>query len=56
MNISFTKLGHEECESCEQFNVHPHNKENLMSDCVYAKSGQHITHEHYKPVKNTQNT
>lgn len=31
MNISFTKLGHEECELCETFNQHhpDHNKHNV---------------------------
>lgn len=32
MNISFTKLGHEECEMCEVFKLHDrmHTKENLV--------------------------
>lgn len=31
MNISFTRLGHEECEKCESFCLHnsAHTKENL---------------------------
>lgn len=35
MKISFTKLGHEECESCEFFRLHDtnHSKENLVNDC-----------------------
>lgn len=36
-NISFVKLGHEECWSCEIFNLHikqvSHDKENLPEDC-----------------------
>lgn len=35
MNISFTKLGHEECEKCEIFNHHDalHDKNNLSPSC-----------------------
>lgn len=37
MNISFTKLGHEECELCETFDQHDsnHNKHNAHdnTDC-----------------------
>lgn len=33
LNISFTKLGHEECELCESFNEHEHTKETLDADC-----------------------
>ncbi|CAG9773648.1 unnamed protein product [Ceutorhynchus assimilis] len=32
-NISFVKLGHEECEHCEHFNIHDHDKNNLIPDC-----------------------
>nr|CAH7745499.1 unnamed protein product [Callosobruchus chinensis] len=33
-NICFVKLGHEECEHCEHFNLHDHNKnDNLSPDC-----------------------
>lgn len=32
-NISFTKLGHEECENCAVFLLHGHTKENLQPDC-----------------------
>lgn len=33
--ISFTKLGHEECENCEQFSLHNpnHKKDNLELTC-----------------------
>lgn len=33
--ISFTKLGHEECETCEEFTLHEknHTKENLDDQC-----------------------
>lgn len=35
INISFTNLGHEECEVCEIIEVHcpAHSKENLIEDC-----------------------
>lgn len=35
MNISLAKLGHEECETCEEFNVHDknHTKEKLDDNC-----------------------
>lgn len=35
MNISIVKLGHEECETCEAFNLHDetHTKENLQTSC-----------------------
>lgn len=31
--ISFTNLGHEECEQCEQFKLHEHNKNSIQEDC-----------------------
>lgn len=36
LNISFVKLGHEECEDCEEFRLHDdtHTKENLKEDCL----------------------
>ncbi|KAG5876208.1 hypothetical protein JTB14_016650 [Gonioctena quinquepunctata] len=35
LNISFVKLGHEECEECEEFDLHDktHNKDNIKKDC-----------------------
>lgn len=33
MNISFVKLGHEECEVCEHFKMHPHTAEELDDNC-----------------------
>lgn len=37
MNISFARLGNEECFECEKFNIHSntsiHQKNNLMEDC-----------------------
>lgn len=37
--ISFTKLGCEECESCEEFNLHEHkDKNNLERDCTICQS------------------
>lgn len=38
LNISFTKLGHEECESCEIFEKHEHSKENLDINCLVCTS------------------
>ncbi|KAG5882887.1 hypothetical protein JTB14_021946 [Gonioctena quinquepunctata] len=32
-NISFAKLGYEECEACEYFELHDHTKENKLNDC-----------------------
>jgi len=32
-NISFNNLGHEECEQCEQFKLHEHNKNSSQEDC-----------------------
>lgn len=40
LNISFVKLGHEECEMCEHFNIHPHNKEDLQQDCEDCQTWQ----------------
>lgn len=36
MKISFTKLGHEQCETCEEFEQHNllHSKEKLCSSCT----------------------
>lgn len=31
--ISFTKLGHEECESCESFKLHGHKSDSLVDGC-----------------------
>ncbi|KAF0712469.1 Uncharacterized protein FWK35_00029263, partial [Aphis craccivora] len=31
--ISLANLGHEECESCEKFKLHGHNKESIEEDC-----------------------
>lgn len=31
--ISFTKLGHEECDVCETFKLHGHDKDNLENSC-----------------------
>lgn len=38
LNISFVKLGHEECEMCEHFKIHPHSQENLQNDCADCKN------------------
>lgn len=40
LNISFVKLGHEECEMCEHFNIHPHNKENMQHNCEDCQKWQ----------------
>jgi len=39
-NISFTNLGHEECEQCEGFKLHnnQHNLENLNMECETCKN------------------
>lgn len=37
-NISFTKLGHEECECCAIFENHCHSKENIDPDCDICKT------------------
>ncbi|KAG5866328.1 hypothetical protein JTB14_022042 [Gonioctena quinquepunctata] len=38
-NISFVKLGHEECEDCEYFLLHneDHKKDNLAPDCAICQ-------------------
>jgi len=42
-NISFTRLGHEECEVCESLKIHEHSKDRLIPDCVvYATYLTHI--------------
>ncbi|KAF6209662.1 hypothetical protein GE061_015411 [Apolygus lucorum] len=33
MNISFTALGHGECEQCESFKLHDHDQNDLQPDC-----------------------
>lgn len=33
MNISFTRLGHEECEDCTTFKNHGHGEENINTEC-----------------------
>lgn len=40
MNISFTRLGHEECETCETFLIHnpQHNKTNICDNCEICTS------------------
>ena len=46
MKISFTRLGHEECEICDSFTKHSpdHNKDNLNHDCeMCMKWKPHIT-------------
>ena len=45
MRISFTKLGHEECELCESFSLHSaeHTRDNLNQTCdVCIKWQNHI--------------
>lgn len=36
-NISFAKLGHEECEECEEFKLHPHTKDDIDPNCNVCK-------------------
>lgn len=44
-NISFAKLGNEECELCEELQLHEHQKENLQDDCdTCLKYKKHIDH------------
>ena len=40
LNISFVKLGHEECEICEGFLLHDdtHDKNNINNDCVCCQN------------------
>lgn len=42
-NISFTQLGHDECEKCEAFHLHEksHSKNNLDIDCEICNMWQH---------------
>jgi len=67
LNISFTKLGHEECEVCEFFNLHNplHKKDTLDTDCASCQTwSDHIrkataTREEYvrdKEVNITRDT
>ncbi|KAL5239059.1 hypothetical protein ACI65C_006469 [Semiaphis heraclei] len=37
-NISFTVLGHEECEVCESLKIHEHAKDNLVEDCEICQT------------------
>lgn len=51
-NISFTKLGHEECWACEIFKKHnaEHTKENLDSNCEGCSKWV-LHHEKYKAAR-----
>lgn len=42
-NISFAQLGHEECELCESFNIHEHNRNNISPECDLCKT--YTTHK-----------
>ncbi|CAG9814598.1 unnamed protein product [Phaedon cochleariae] len=44
-NIPFTKLGHEECETCEIFKMHDpkHTQQNLIPDCESCKAWENHT-------------
>lgn len=46
LNISFTKLGHEECEQCEKFTIHNPNSEIRHRGCQACKSYEEH-HEKY---------
>ncbi|KAG5862079.1 hypothetical protein JTB14_024279 [Gonioctena quinquepunctata] len=37
-NISFASLGHEECEQCEEFNLHGHQKQDFQKNCIKCTS------------------
>ncbi|KAG5875757.1 hypothetical protein JTB14_022466 [Gonioctena quinquepunctata] len=44
-NISFAKLGNEECEICEEAKLHEHKQDNLQEDCeICVKWKRHIEH------------
>lgn len=49
--ISFARLGNEECETCESFNLHKHTKDNLDEDCEICSSWKY----HDKLVKDSRN-
>ncbi|XP_030748954.1 uncharacterized protein LOC115885491 [Sitophilus oryzae] len=51
-NISFTKLGHEECETCEIFKMHDpkHTQQNLIPDCESCKAWEN----HISKAKNAR--
>lgn len=38
MNISFAKLGHEECAYCEVFKLHHHKQNDLQENCDECNS------------------
>ncbi|KAG8319025.1 hypothetical protein J6590_100087, partial [Homalodisca vitripennis] len=50
MHISFVKLGHEECEQCEHFYIHPHKKDDLKEDCEECQAYK----SHIKLVEDTR--
>ncbi|KAG5882010.1 hypothetical protein JTB14_005567 [Gonioctena quinquepunctata] len=64
LNISFVKLGHEECEECEEFDLHDktHNKDNIKKDCeCCTRWASHIerakrSREQYQYDTNLTNT
>ncbi|KAF0695234.1 Uncharacterized protein FWK35_00038743, partial [Aphis craccivora] len=41
-NISFTQLGHEECEVCESLKIHEHSKDQMVPDCTVCAT--YLTH------------
>lgn len=49
--ISFTKLGHEECECCTVFENHGHSKENIDLECETCKTYS----VHIKRLQNQEN-
>jgi len=43
MKISFVKLGQQECDKYEEFNLHdPHHKQDSLSNILFAKIGPSI--------------
>lgn len=38
MNISFTRLGHEECEECEKFKNHGHAEDSIVVECKVCQN------------------
>ncbi len=54
MKISFAKLGHEECEICEEMNLHnpSHNVNSFVSECdICTKWRGHIDKANNAPQK-----
>ncbi|KAK4883794.1 hypothetical protein RN001_000065 [Aquatica leii] len=58
MNVSLANLRHEECESCEVFNLHnkSHTKNNLDENCIVCMTwGKHIKRANKSRAKYREN-